>query len=227
MSLSQETLLELMALADGELDGEAKTRAERLAGESREARSFVDAMRAPISRVWLGEEIAEERARGSGGIADAVMGRIALDSAAREPGQRREIPSGPAHRPEAELGVVRRIAAPATRSPRAPKRAAVWASSGLALAMAAGVTLYFGSAARSLHVAPVASVAPPAIESGGLATTESALARHTATPPAHGVVVDEIDSPSRDVSIFQIPTMANASAASSVVVWIDDDPGAR
>jgi hypothetical protein len=46
------------------------------------------------------------------------------------------------------------------------------------------------------------------------------------------VEVDEIDSPSRGVSVFEIPLGSVAAAAaspvapSSVVIWIDDDPGA-
>jgi hypothetical protein len=44
------------------------------------------------------------------------------------------------------------------------------------------------------------------------------------------VELDEIDSPSHDVSVFEISgaaveVAANTPAPSSVVIWIDDEPG--
>ena len=47
MSLSQETLFDLMALADGELEGDARERAEKLVSQSEEARRIVEGMRSP------------------------------------------------------------------------------------------------------------------------------------------------------------------------------------
>ncbi|MBV9947021.1 MAG: hypothetical protein JOZ69_09245 [Myxococcales bacterium] len=205
MSLSRQDMLELMALADGELDGEAKDRAESLVARSPEARQVVLAMRASVVRTWLGEGLTEERARGADGIADAVMGRLGVTEAA-------------------PAGVVRRIGpAPSVRAARLGPRAA---AAGVFLAMAAAALVYVTSSANHRGLAPVASVLAPSGEQGG--GPERAPSAGQAALASQGVVVDEIDSPSRDVSIFQIPGAASASAnASSVVVWIEDDQGAR
>lgn len=75
MSLSRETMMELMALADGELQGTDRERVERLVAENSEARSVVDAMRSPAIGAWLEEEMAE-RTAAADGIAGAVMARL-------------------------------------------------------------------------------------------------------------------------------------------------------
>jgi hypothetical protein len=115
MTLSREAMLELMALADGELEGEARARAEALAAESEEARRVVDSMRETDVRRWLSDAV-EQRARTADGIADAVMAKL-------QGGAGRRTPSG------------------ARRSPRVVlARAAM----GSALAIAAAATLYVG-----------------------------------------------------------------------------------
>src|SRR6185312_14724815 len=77
-TLSREAMIELMAYADGELDGDALARAEQLVRSDDEARRLVDAMRG-IGEVVreLPEAHASERASG---IADDVMARIAEDA---------------------------------------------------------------------------------------------------------------------------------------------------
>ncbi len=56
--------------------------------------------------------------------------------------------------------------------------------------------------------------------------TKAETAEHAANAGSdgrpHGVEVDEVDSASH-VSIFEISALANASAPSSVVVWVDDE----
>ena len=82
-----------------------------------------------------------------------------------------------------------------------------------ALALAAGVAL-FVMTDRMAHVAPKAVGPAASLEpAGGEGVAAAGL----------GVEVEEVDSTSH-VSIFEIPAMANASAPSSVVVWIDDEP---
>ena len=46
-------MLELMALADGELEGEDRARVEALVAQSDEARQVVEAMRSPVLGTWL------------------------------------------------------------------------------------------------------------------------------------------------------------------------------
>jgi hypothetical protein len=210
MSLPQDTLLELMALADGELEGEAKARAEKLVAESDEARRVVAAMCAPDVGVFLGEAL-EGRVGAADGIADAVMARLGA-----ERGQ--------------EGGVVRladaRGAKPASKGPRMQ----VFAAVGAALALAAGILLYIRSQDMDAGGTPVASVNVPSIDLQP-PPAPTAVAQQAARP-SQGVEVDEIDSPSRDVSVFEIPLGAAAAVAgggspSSVVIMIDDDKGAR
>jgi anti-sigma factor RsiW len=176
MTLSRETMLELMALADGELEGDAKARAEALAAESEEAHRVVESMREPGLRFWLGETV-EQRARTADGIADAVMEKLVTAG-----GQ----PQG-------------------TRARRSLRVVTAPAAVGAALAIAAAVAIYVGQ--HKTEPLPTAVVA-----------TSSGEGTH------HGAVeVDEIDSVAH-VSIFQISAIANPSAQSSVVVWVDDEP---
>ena len=166
MSLSRVTMLELMALADDELEGPAKERAERLAAQSEEARSVVESMRGPALRTWLGEAVSA-RAAASDGIADAVMAAIARDGST----VRRTLPR------------VRGRTRDRWITPGAGSRAAVVS----ALAVAAGVALVVVND-RMAHVdhaavGPAASLETsgenPALASAGL-----------------GVEVEEVDSQS-------------------------------
>jgi hypothetical protein len=213
MSLSRETMLELMALADGELEGQAKERAEALAAQSGVARRVVESMRDSGIRVWLGEAL-EEQARSADGIADAVMAKIAAASAgvpSALPGhaQKREAPAG-----------TRRL--PAARPWRRSRVAVVGAALGSALAIAAAVAIHVRTGEQAL----VARAGAPGGETRAPEPSPTTLPRQAGPSPARGVEVEEIDSPSH-VSIFEISAVANAAEPSSVVVWIDDEPGER
>ncbi len=213
MSLSPETMTELMALADGELDGEARERAEKLAAESPEARRVVDAMRSPALGVWLTEGM-DARTAAADGIADAVMAKI--DAARRDAGIE---------------GVVRLSGARARRS--GITRGQVAAMAGF-LALAATIFLYMrNDRDGSDGVAPVASVVAPTTVLSAEAPPlppPSAMAQAPHLPQAgQGVEVDEIDSPAHDVTVFEIPGSGMAAAASggappSVVIMIEDEP---
>jgi hypothetical protein len=213
MSLSPETMTELMALADGELDGEARERAEKLAAESPEAQRVVDAMRSPALGVWLAEGM-DERTTAADGIADAVMAKI--DAARRDAGIE---------------GVVRLSGARPRRS--GITRGQVAAMAGF-LALAATIFLYMRNDRDGTDgVAPVASVIAPTTAPSVEALTvppPSAMAQAPHLPQAgQGVEVDEIDSPAHDVTVFEIPGSGMAAAASggappSVVIMIEDEP---
>jgi anti-sigma factor RsiW len=214
MSLSRETMTELMAFADGELDGEARARVEKLAAESPEARRLVEAMRSPALGVWLAEGM-DERTAAADGIADAVMAKI--DAARKDAGIE---------------GVVRLSAARSRRS--SITRGQVAAMAGF-LALAATIFLYMRNDREGTDlVAPVASavipttIVPSADQPPVAATTAMAQA---ATPPqGQGVEVDEIDSPAHGVTVFEIPASGVAAAAGggapppSVVIMIEDEP---
>jgi hypothetical protein len=209
MSLSQETLLELMSLADGELEGEARLRAEKLVAESDEARRVLEGFKAPHVGMWLSETLERRAAAGGAdGIADLVMGKLAAESPPA------------AHALAAGSGVVSRIDARRSGSKGRVFVAAVCAVT----ALAAGVALFVRSGQRAGgDRMPVASVGMPSVDMQG-------------PPPGpggsgSGVEVDEVDSPSRGISVFEIPLRdlgaASASAGghspSSVVIWIDDE----
>jgi hypothetical protein len=213
-------MLELMALADGELEGEERARAERLAAESAEARRVVEAMRSPALGAFLDGAFAPKTAA-AGGIADAVMARIASDGGGAL----------------AETGGVVRLADVRVR--RGPRVQLLVASGLAALAVAAAIALWFQSRdVLSLSGSPVASVgAPmplPSVEPIKLPTAQSAAALAQEGKGLPGVEVDEIDSPSHDVHVFEIPVSepsstaaaaAHVPRASSVVIMIDEEPG--
>lgn len=184
MSLSRQTMMELMAFADGELEGDDRARVERLVAENGEARGVVEAMRSPAIGAFLEGEMAE-RSAAADGIAGAVMAKLPARGPARG------------------------------RSP------AVVISIGVAaLALAAGVALILRSqgATTETHV-PVASVDTPSVDMQPPVVAQR---------PTQGVEVDEVDSPSRGISVFEIPVAgaaaaANANAPSSVVIMIEDE----
>jgi anti-sigma factor RsiW len=185
VNLSRETMMDLMALADGELEGADRERVERLVAENSEARRVVDAMRSPAIGAWLEGETAG-RTAAADGIAGAVMAKLPARRGARG------------------------------RSP------VVVISIGAALALAAGVALILRSqgAATETHE-PVASVETPSVD---MQPPPAAVAQQR---PTQGVEVDEVDSPSRGISVFEIPVAgaatANANGPSSVVIMIEDE----
>lgn len=205
MSLPQETLLQLMALADGELEGEELARVEQLVASSPEARRVVDALGSPALGVFLQDDV-DRHAPIADTIADGVMARIDASEA-----------RGPA--PVSPISIV--------RARKAARSRLVTASLGAALALAAGVVLYLRAGDRAdLPGAPVASVGLPPVDVQPAPSSLAALVQR----PTQGVEVDEVDSPSRDISVFEIPLAAgaaNAKGPSSVVITIDDDPGSK
>jgi hypothetical protein len=223
MSLSHETVLELMSLADGELEGDDKDRVERLVAASDEARRVLESMRRAEVGAWLSESMHEHAGKaGADGIADAVM------SAALASAQGRSVaPKASRATSSASIqggGVVSIAGARARRS----SRLQVGVSAAVAgLALAAAVALYVRAGAdRTADHAPVASVGIPPVD---FQVPSATVAQ---AEPAGGVEVNEIDAPSRGVSVFEIPVgaaaaLANPTGASSVVVWVDDDPGSK
>jgi len=192
-----------MGFADGELEGEAQERVEKLVASSEEARRVVEVMRGGNLGDWLSDTLEERSvAGGADGIADAVMAKaVAL-------------------RPSSIASARARKTSPARRA----------VAAGMAVfALAAGIALYARTyATHPMGDVPVASVAPSPPPGGPAYMTPSAVAQGTTA--IHGVEVDEIDSPSHGVSVFEIPMAAAAAAASpghgaSVVIWIEDEPG--
>jgi len=221
MSVSHETLLELMSLADGELEGPDKERLERFVASDDEARRLLATLRGDEVGAWLAEAMDRHAAgAGADGVADAVMAAVAAASPASVAAASNGAANATA---AARAGGASLAQARARRS-----RLQVVASAGAAvLALAAGValTMRAGSAHLDEH-APVASVVAPPVD---VEAPSSAMAQQGA---GGGVEVNEIDAPSRGVSVFEIPVgaaaaVAKPSGASSVVIWVDDDPGSK
>src|SRR5690349_1733597 len=74
MSLSQQLMLELMAYADGELDGADRARIEKLLSSNEDARRMISALDNLGERI--DEAYEEPSAVLSNGIANAVMARV-------------------------------------------------------------------------------------------------------------------------------------------------------
>jgi len=241
MSLSHETLLELMSLADGELEGPDKERVERLLESDDEARRVVASLRGDEVGVWLAETM-DRRAGASGadGVADAVMASIAGSapvatggpngaSIAARGANAGPVAGGPSAGPASAVSDGKVASLAAARARRSPRIQLVASAGAAALALAAGVALYVRAGTRHLDEhAPVASVFAPAVD----VEAASALAKRGEPGAGGGVEVNEIDAPSRGVSVFEIPVgaaaaVARPSGASSIVVWVDDDPGSN
>jgi len=222
MSLSHETVLELMSLADGELAGDDKDRVEKLVASSDEARQMLEAMRRAEVGTWLAESVGQRAGHGGADtIVDAVMsavgdGRGASLQQATKASSNGSMGSG---------GVLSFAGGRARRSSRAQMAVSAGAAG---LALAAAVALYVRAGGdRTAEHAPVASVGVPPVDFRVPSATVAAQAQ-----PSGGVEVNEIDAPSRGVSVFEIPVGAAAAVASppgasSVVVWVDDDPGSK
>ncbi len=204
MSLPHQTVLQLMALADGELDGADKERAERLVAENEEARRIVETMRGAEVGSWLGQAMTDRAGvAGADGIAAAVM---------------------------AKLGSGGVVSLSDRRARRSPRWQVAIAGATAALALAAGVAAYVHSGEkRADERAPVASVGIPPVD---FQAPSAIMAQQAGPAPVDGVEVNEIDAPSRGVSVYEIPAaaaaaLASPSRASSVVVWVDEDPGSK
>jgi hypothetical protein len=192
-------MIELMALADGELEGEARSRVEALVASNAEARTVVDGLRHGQVGAWLRTSFDERAAAGAAGIADGVMARI---------------------------GAPLRVGAPAVTPPVASKvagrvvRPRAWmAASAAALAAAAAVAVYLRGAS-SPAIAPRASDRAEIAESPASAPA-SGVEVDEIDAPARGVSVFEIPAAEGAAAVG----MAHRPA--SVVVWIDDPPEGR
>ena len=223
MSLSQDTMLELMAYADGELEGEALARTEALVQSSDEARRVVEAMGGLGDVVREGLDARPELVKADA-IVHGVMRKINAEPTARMRKPRSIAPAG-----ERRIGrVVGMIAG------------------GLAMAAAAFFLLRSPSSevngAQATNGSPANASSTGVIQPQNAATGGGALAQETppnggtnggptgtnSGPPGSGVDVEQVESPSHQVSVFYLPAVAAAAAnsnASSVVVWIGDDNG--
>jgi hypothetical protein len=216
MSLSQETMLELMQYADGELEGDARARIEALLQTSDQARGIVEAMGALGEVVRDGVDARANASAGGYGIADAVMAAVAGDAARAQ---------------DAHGGVVPIGNARSARRARTGVTSAVVA----ALALAAGVFLFVTTKAPAptAKEEPVSSMPASApLAPAAIAPSAGAAPEEVAKADAPGVDLEEVRSIRNKVNVFFMPAAASAGAvapgaAASVVVWIDDRHGGQ
>jgi anti-sigma factor RsiW len=204
MSLPPETMMDLMAYTDGELDTSARTRVEELLRSNDEARRVVAAMGTLGDVVRTAEaERAPASARVADGIVDDVMAAIER-AEVTQPGKKNVVAIG------------------ASRTARS-SRAGVYSAVAL-VGIAAGFFLVLhsrsgppvivderGMPSVRLPVAPIPTSPPSAV---AVADTES-----------QGVDLEEAESAQGKVDVFFTPSTAAAGAVASVVVWIDDRHG--
>jgi anti-sigma factor RsiW len=200
MSLPPETMMDLMAYADGELDTSARSRVEELLRSNDEARRVVAAMGTLGDVVRSAEaERAPASLEFADGIVDDVMATIAREDVTR-PALKKVVPIG------------------AARSPRTGAYAAV-----ALVALAAGVLLFLQSS-RSRPMVLVDDRGMPSVEHRPVAPSPTPSAVAAADSEGQGVDLEEAESAQGKVDVFFTPAPAAAGVA-SVVVWIDDRHG--
>lgn len=204
MSLPEETMLELMAYTDGELAGDDLARIEQLVRTNDEARRVVEAMgglgdlvREAIDTRWIEQHAAP--------IAAAVMVKL-----------------------DAEPTVVKKRSRESERVRQLPIGRRVGAVAVGVLAMAAAAFLFVRAQEAKNGAGPTASAQPTASQTVSppqtLAQGSPTSSGSQAAPGTAGVDVEQVESPSHQVSVFYLPAADPAanSNASSVVVWIGE-----
>jgi hypothetical protein len=180
VSLSHETLLELMAFADGELEGAAKSRIEDLIASNAEARAVVAGFRAPDLAHALADSVDRRAdAAGADQVATTVLARLGL-----------------AAPPASPISISSRLHGRAARA----RRAAVVVGGALALAAAVVLILrvsHVGFGGGSLGEARV-----------GAPSVEWAPSRDippSASPRDVHLEVRSIDAPAAGAEVFELP----------------------
>lgn len=212
-TLSKDTLLELMAYADGELEGGDRERIEKLVAESDEAKAFVQNLEALGGHIRLAGD--PEPTITLDGIADTVLARIEREER-KAPTQKRIVVA----LDEIRAGQDKRKAARATPAgaPWKPVAGVVVA----ALALAASVAMLMREDKPGASNQPQAP--KPEQQQSAPRPTQPDGVKEVLAAMTQGVDVETVDAP-QAVSVFYVPAMNAAAGAnvSSVVVWIEDE----
>jgi anti-sigma factor RsiW len=194
MSLSSDTMMKLMAYADGELEGAELVEAQKLLASDPDSVRFVEQI------AGLGEIVTRGYDAGAGtttakfDVADAVMSRVA------------PVMNG-THATHAKNDAnVSSLAAA-----RAKRGSSMKVGAGIAAALALAASVFLFAQHRS-DEAPMASAVAPV----SVAPANGVVATNGGT----GVSVSTVNSPGEAVSVFYLPTANELST--SVVVWVDE-----
>ena len=211
--------LELMLYADGELQSERFAVVEAFLAREPTARR-------KLSSLGLVSGLVRERAIAAAspadGIADALMARIAAETATNGVVHAKATPLHAAAAPVKLAPVA--VITPSSAKPANDNSRGIFALAAVAIAAAAALMIW-GRA--DLHP-ELASTAPAAqTEARPIIVAPPALIK--VTEPAaeidgeHGVEVAAVDFGARMGSIFYVPTGLAASNATTTVVWLNDD----
>jgi anti-sigma factor RsiW len=195
MSLSSENMLKLMAYADGELEGDERTEAEKLLATDPDSVRFVEQLGGLGDLVELGYAAKSGKAVAKFDIADQVMSL-------------------------AKPATVTSLAAAREKKAEKSKKEGGGAKVGVAvvaiLALAASVFLVTQHRSDETPMAK----APAARDTAAQAAPATTVASTVAPNNGPGVEVSTVNSPGNSVSVFYLPTANELST--SVVVWVDE-----
>jgi anti-sigma factor RsiW len=212
MSLSQETMIELMAYADGELAEADRARVSEL------VKSDADAARVVASMVRVGDwtrAAADDAEHASSSIANSIADGV-MD----------QIDGRASKKPMAPVGDLAAM--------REKRAIGVKFALGVAALVAIAASFVLLTRGTEEVEPPVAKLAPaelPAPPPTAKAPIDPmpAMAAAVQSGQALGVEIGKIDSQSKDVSVFYLPPGAGSASsdnggAPSVVIWLGDDP---
>ncbi|WP_394843072.1 hypothetical protein LZC95_39225 [Pendulispora brunnea] len=200
----EEAMLDLMAYADGELEGAAAERVAAWVARDAEAARWVEEFRT-LSECIAVSESARPVPKAVDRIVDSVMEKATRYEVDRKPN--------------------------ADPKPIRMRRAVVAGTVSAALALAASWFMFFRTpdfpeTSAPTTVASTAPAAPSEPETPGTEPSAVAAAPENEVTPG-GVELEQVESPSREISVFYVPAVSGESA-SSVVVWIGDNkPGTK
>lgn len=199
MSLTSENMLTLMAYADGELEGDERTKAEKLLASEPDAVRFVEQIGGLGDLVQLGHEDRSASAIAKFDIADSVM---ALTKEAK--------PAAAAPKVSSLAAAREKRANAASEKEQRGSGLKIGAGIAAALALAASVFVF---AQHRTEETPMAKAPVPAAQPTGTPASAASVA-------GTGVDVSTVNSPSNSVSVFYLPSANELST--SVVVWVDE-----
>ena len=205
MSLSSENMLKLMAYADGELEGDERSEAEKLLATDPDSVRFVEQLGGLGELVELGyAEGAAGKAVAKFDIADAVM---TLGEARRSGGEGQLSRSSAGEEREEEGAGERRRRQGRRRDRRRARPGGL------------GLPGHPAPQRRDAHGEGPGR--PRKRGAAAPATTVASVANGTTGGSSGaGVDVSTVNSPGNSVSVFYLPTANELST--SVVVWVDE-----
>jgi anti-sigma factor RsiW len=200
VTLSSETMMKLMAYADGELEGRERLEVEELLATDAAAAEVVVQIAGLGGFVKLGHDDRDAQAIASFDVADAVMAKVKGADADRTA---KVVSISSASSASSALS--------ALSARRSANRTKVIGGAVAALALAASVFLLARPGETPMGASPGA---------GGAVAANPPPAPVVSDPASPGVEVSAVESPGQTVSVFYLPS--GNELTTSVVVWVDE-----